>query len=83
MDYRESSGVIIMKYTYRIVKTINTKSGPYLQIQEIDSKGFFMTWSIGELFDSKSNNEGYVQIVYNSFYRTKKWVLRNHPELIL
>jgi hypothetical protein len=53
------------------VKTIKTKTGPYLQIQEIDSKGFFMTWSIMELFDSKSNYEGYVQVVYESLLRTK------------
>ena len=60
-----------MNYTYCIVKTIKTKTGPYLQIQEIDSKGFFMTWSIMELFDSKSNYEGYVQVVYESLLRTK------------
>jgi hypothetical protein len=83
MGIKKSSGVITMKYTYRIVKTINTKSGPYLQIQEIDSKGFFMTWSVGELFDNSKTELDYVQIVYNSFYRTKKWVLRNHPELLL
>jgi hypothetical protein len=65
------------------VKTIKTNTGPYLQIQEIDSKGFFTIWSIMELLDSNSNNQDHVQVLYESLLRTKKWIKENHPELLI
>lgn len=71
-----------MKYNYRIIKTAKTKSGSYQQIQEIDSKGFFITWSIGELFDS-IHSKSKVDVGYESFNRTKKWMEENHPELLI
>jgi hypothetical protein len=68
-----------MSYTYRIIKTTRTKSGPYQQIQEIDATGFFLTWSIGEIMsDDKSKTD----VLYESFNRTKKWMEENHPELL-
>ena len=83
MGHEKSSRVITMNYRYRIIITSKTKSGPYQQIQEIDSNGFFLTHAIGELNDLAKDCEGFTPVVWESFLRTKKWVMENHPELLL
>ena len=82
MDKRKSFRVTNMNYIYRIITTTRTKSGPYQQIQEIDSNGFFITWSIGELFNSV-HSKSKTNVGYESFNRTKKWIEENHPELLI
>ena len=71
-----------MNYTYHIITTTRTKSGPYQQIQEIDSNGFFITWSIGELFNSV-HSKSKTSVGYESFKRTRNWILKNYPELLI
>jgi hypothetical protein len=72
-----------MNYRYNIIRTSKTKSGPYQQIQEIDSNGFFLTHSIGEINNLAKDYEGFTPVLWESFLRTKKWVMENHPELLL
>jgi hypothetical protein len=66
-----------MSYSYRFVMTTN------LQVQEINSRGFFLNHSIIELINGKTIGGKFSSIIRKSFLRTKKWVMENHPELLL
>jgi hypothetical protein len=66
-----------MSYTYNIIVTTS------LQVQEINSRGFFLNHSIIELINGKTIGGKFSPVIRKSFLRTKKWVLENHPELIL
>jgi hypothetical protein len=66
-----------MSYTYHVIITTS------LQVQEINSRGFFLNHSITELIDGKTIGGEFSPVISKSFLRTKKWVLKNHPELLL
>jgi len=66
-----------MSYTYHVIMTTN------LQVQEMNSRGFFLNHSITELIDGKTIGGEFSPVIRKSFLRTKKWVLENHPELLL
>ena len=66
-----------MSYSYRFVMTTN------LQVQEINSRGFFLNHSIIELINGKTIGGKFSPVIRKSFLRTKKWMEENHPELIL
>ena len=77
MDSRKSPRIITMKYSYRVVMTTS------LQVQEMNSRGFFLNHSITELIDGKTIGGEFSPVIRKSFLRTKKWVMKNHPELLL
>jgi hypothetical protein len=54
-----------------------------LQVQEMNSRGFFLNHSIKELIDGKTIGGEFSPVISKSLLRTKKWVLENHPELLL
>jgi hypothetical protein len=66
-----------VNYTYHIIIK------PYLEIQEIDSKGFQWNWTLEAILNTDHTNEDLHYGFWGSFQRTKKWVSDNHPELIL
>ena len=66
-----------MSYTYHVIMTTN------LQVQEMNSRGFFLNHSITELIDGKTIGGEFSPVIRKSFLRTKKWVMKNHPELLL
>jgi len=80
MDVRELSRIVYMSYTYEIKQNTIKENGPgeYMSI----------SWSIQELqgsnfiVDSKNPNLS-TNLTCFSFVRTKKWVLENHPELLI
>ena len=77
MGVKKSSRIITMKYSYRVVMTTN------LQVQEMNSRGFFLNHSVNELIDGKTIGGEFSPVIRKSFLRTKKWVENNHPELML
>jgi hypothetical protein len=66
-----------MSYAYRVIMTTN------LQVQETNSRGFFLNHSVTELIDGKTIGGEFSPVIHKSFLRTKKWVMKNHPELLL
>jgi hypothetical protein len=66
-----------MSYTYHIIVTTS------LQVQETNSRGFFLNHSITELINGKTIGGEFSPVIRKSFLRTKKWVENNHPELLL
>lgn len=66
-----------MSYTYHVIVTTS------LQVQEMNSRGFFLNHSITELIDGKTIGGEFSSVIRKSFLRTKKWVMKNHPELLL
>jgi hypothetical protein len=83
-----------MSYTYKIVIL---KPDPLIQgfeklfpdlkrqrddinVNEILNGKIKYTWNIEEL---KINSQKFTKIFSQSFKRTKKWVIENHPELLI
>ena len=66
-----------MSYSYHVITTTS------LQVQEMNSRGFFLNHSIKELIDGKTIGGEFSPVIRKSFLRTKKWVENNHPELLL
>ena len=66
-----------MSYTYHIIVTTS------LQVQETNSRGFFLNHSIKELIDGKTIGGEFSSVISKSLLRTKKWVENYHPELLL
>ena len=66
-----------MSYTYRVIMTTN------LQVQEMNSRGFFLNHSLTELINGKTIGGEFSPVIRKSFLRTKKWIEENHPELML
>jgi hypothetical protein len=72
-----------MNYIYKILEQ---KDG----IKEIDENEIKMVWSISDL---KKESPGIVSMWFNrnqtkekrieSFKRTKEWLLKNHPEILI
>lgn len=72
-----SPGINLMKYTYHVIVTTS------LQVQEMNSRGFFLNHSIKELIDGKTIGGEFSSVISESLLRTKKWVMENYPELLL
>jgi len=72
-----------MNYIYKISQEIN-------EISETDKNNISIAWSISDL---NKQSPGIVSVWLNrqisskerkdSFQRTKKWVLENHPEILI
>ena len=85
MGYGESSRVIIMKYKYKINSNSITESYDTEDTKVPIENLIGREWTFDFL-------KGFVGIVTksdyeiefkDSFQRTKKWVLQNHPELLI
>ena len=72
-----------MNYTYQILTNPGTIK-PFLLVQEVDSKGFQWDWAIEALRNTDYGNGDIIYgLGFNSYQRTKKWLLNNYPELLL
>lgn len=72
MVKRESSRVTAMKHTYKLVK--EGEDDFIIEDLESDNRTY---WSLKKLIEFEPI------LMDNSFRRTRKWVLKNHPELML
>jgi hypothetical protein len=82
MDQTKSSGVINMNYIY--------KFSNYNSITEINTiNNSNLSWSINSLKESLSDSEiKWLESInfeteQHSFLRVKKWVIKNHPEILI
>ena len=67
-----------MKYTYEIKDSIYSPNG--MEITEYLDDEFHDMWYLVVLKNSHQND---FPASFDSFERTKNWVLQNHPELLL
>jgi hypothetical protein len=74
MDKRESSGIHDMKDSYRYQITKNKSV-----IEYINDISYFI-WDIKLL---RNNNKEKFKTDSKSFNRTKDWLQKNHPELLI
>jgi len=86
MGYGESSRIITMKYIYKINSDSVTESY-HIEKDMIDAKFGIQNreWTFDFLkgFVGIVTKSDYEKELKDSFQRTKKWVLQNHPELLL
>lgn len=79
MDTSESSRTVTMNYTYEIKDSIYSPDG--IEITEyLDDEFSYHNWYLVVLKNSHQND---FPATFDSFERTKNWVLQNHPELLL
>lgn len=78
MDTSESSRTVTMKYTYEIKDSIYSPNG--MEITELLDDEFYDMWYLVVL---KNGRMGDFPATFDSFERTRNWVLQNHPELLL
>lgn len=74
MDVRKSHGDAIMNYTYEII--LNNEDG--IVIIEDNKETISDKWLLNTIV-----NYGHVWKGNPSFLRTREWVTKNHPELLL
>lgn len=67
-----------MKYTYEIKDSIYYPNG--MEITEYLDNEFCDMWYLVVLKNSHQND---FPATFDSFERTRNWVLQNHPELLL
>ena len=74
MAYKKSSRVIDMNYIYEIENILITETDGETLIRYWWSITEIMTWKSNEImaYDDKK-----------SFERTQRWIIENHPELIM
>jgi hypothetical protein len=86
MGYGKSSGVDVINYSY-IIKddTLNILASRLdKKIIEFYDNKFNHSWYLIDLLvDLKNNNLHEDKDYSDSFLRTKEWVIKNHPELML
>jgi hypothetical protein len=86
MGYGKSSRVTVMNYIYKINSNSVTESY-HTEEDKIDAKFGVHSreWNFNFLkrFVSIVTKSDYEIKLKDSFHRTKKWVLKNHPELLL
>lgn len=78
MDIRKPSRTVTMKYTYEIKDSIYSPNG--MEITEYLDDEFHDIWYLVVLKNSHQND---FPASFDSFERTRNWVLQNYPELLL
>ena len=79
---RVSSRVATMNYTYKIM--FSKKYMASESVIEYDGESYLYTWMTHELKDGTSRfNFTPSASAKESFVRTRKWIIDNHPELFL
>lgn len=78
MDTSESSRTVTMNYTYEIKDSIYSPNG--IEITEYLDDKFHDMWYLVVL---KNGRMGDFPATFDSFERTRNWVLQNYPELLL
>lgn len=65
-----------MKHTYRLIKETSEHENEFLVIEDLESDNP-VYWSLKKII------ELHPVLMNESFRRTRKWTLKNHPELML
>lgn len=71
-----------MKYVYVITQN-NHNNLIRIEEKNTDNYQLNMEWGIDDLKCHKCQGDLHLDILMNSWKRTKEWTLKNHPELFL